>query len=237
MENNFVGVFDSGRGGLAVLSELQKEMPWANYFYYGDNKNCPYGEKSQEELEKITSDVVEFLISQKNTKIIVIACNTATTRCIDFLRKKFPNVTFVGTEPAIKLAKDRGFRKILVLGTPATAQSRRVAELISENSDEKREFRVLGCNGLADAIEREDDMRIDEILSRVFANMEKDFDAVVLGCTHYCFVREKIQKFFPNAEILDGNISIARRVKEILSKEANFDQKTPGETEFLWTRN
>ena len=99
-----IGVFDSGIGGLTVLEELKKVLPKEDYIFYADSGNNPYGEKTDEELRKIVSNVVDFLIN-KDCKLIVIACNTATTRCIAYLREKYPNIVFIGTEPAVKVEK------------------------------------------------------------------------------------------------------------------------------------
>ena len=112
--NNKIGMFDSGIGGLTILKELKKLLPNEDYIYYADSKNNPYGEKSDEELMKIVTNIVDFLIS-KDVKIIVIACNTATTRCIKRLRLMYPNMLFVGTEPAIKVACDNNYKNTLTI--------------------------------------------------------------------------------------------------------------------------
>ena len=103
-----IGIFDSGIGGLTILEEIKKIIVHNNIIYYADSKNNPYGTKTDDELKKITSDIVDYLINQ-NCKIIVIACNTATTRCISYLRSKYPNIIFIGTEPAIKIACDNNY--------------------------------------------------------------------------------------------------------------------------------
>ena len=105
-----VGIFDSGIGGLTTYKEIKKLLPNENYIYYADTKNNPYGSKTQDELKQITKNIVNKLIT-KGAKIIVIACNTATTNCIEYLRKEFPNTIFIGTEPAIKVACDNNFKK------------------------------------------------------------------------------------------------------------------------------
>ena len=100
--NRKIGVFDSGLGGLSVLKELRKTLPNEDFLYYEDSIHVPYGEKSDEELLTITSHIVDYLL-ENDCKIIVIACNTATTSCMKALREKYPDVIFVGTVPAIKL--------------------------------------------------------------------------------------------------------------------------------------
>ena len=207
-----IGVFDSGKGGTSVLAEIKKILPNEEYKYIGDSKNCPYGEKSDEELNQIVSNITDDL-EDWGAKVIVIACNTATTRCIEYLREKYPEIKFVGTEPAIKLAAETGAKKILVMATPGTVQSERVAKLIHENVKPDQEIELLACPGLADAIEH--DEKIDETLEQLLDGVDEEYDVVVLGCTHYSLIKDKIQKFFPKAKLIDGNRGVAKRVKSL----------------------
>ena len=165
-----VGVFDSGIGGLSILSELEKVLPNEDFYYYGDSLNNPYGEKSDEELFKITSEVVDYLIN-KGCKLIVIACNTATTRCMKYLREKYQDITFVGTVPAIKVACDREFKNTF-----------------SEYKD-------------------------------------KNIDSIVLGCTHYPFIKEEILKEMPNVILIDGARGVSLEVKRQLENKEHLSEK------------
>lgn len=206
-----IGIFDSGKGGLSVFQEIKKVLPVAEYKYIADSKNCPYGEKTDEELMQIVRGNVEEL-KNWGAKIIVIACNTATTRCIARLREEYPDLDFVGTEPAIKLAADSGARNILVMATPGTVESEQTLKLVEENKKTGQKITLLACPGLADAIEFGDgvEAKLEELLAGL-----SGYDCVVLGCTHYSLIREKIQAFFPKANIIDGNKGVARRVKEV----------------------
>lgn len=208
-----IGVFDSGKGGLSVLEEIKKVLPEAEYKYIADSKNCPYGEKSDAELLEIVKRNVNKL-KEWGAKIIVIACNTATTRCIDKLRDEYSELKFVGTEPAIKLATESGAKNILVMATPSTVEARRTLELARNNKKKGQEIDLLACPGLADAIEFNKGVegKLNELLETTV-----EYDCVVLGCTHYSLVKNKIQKFFPTADIIDGNKSVALRVKEVVS--------------------
>ena len=125
MKNGYIGLFDSGLGGLSILKELMNTLPNEDYLFYEDSINNPYGVKSEEELLKITSNIVDYLLDRK-CKIIVIACNTATTSCMKKLREKYPNTIFVGTVPAIKVAYDNNFKNVINLSTPYTCESKRV---------------------------------------------------------------------------------------------------------------
>ena len=211
-----IGVFDSGIGGLTVLDELKIILPNEDYLFYADSKNCPYGEKSDTELFDITSNIVEYLV-ERDCKIIVIACNTATTRCIKYLRDKYKDMTFIGTEPAIKVACDRDYKNILVMATPATIASERTSILVNENKKEYENIYLVPCEGLADAIETDNFKKQEEIVSSIYEEYkDKYVDAIVLGCTHYPHIKDLISKYFTNAELLDGGAGVARETKRQL---------------------
>jgi len=222
--NKSIGVFDSGIGGLTVLDELKKILPNESFIYYKDSKNNPYGEKDENEIYGIVNDVVKYLISL-DVKLIVIACNTATTRCMGKLREEYPNMIFVGTVPAIKVATDRGFKNTLVMATPSTITSERTNELICNNKKEKHQIRLLECYGLASAIEDNDEDLIDKILNNVFKNyLNDDIDSIVLGCTHYPLISKKIKRFFPKAELIDSSLGVAKEVKNQLIKNNIYNE-------------
>lgn len=213
-----IGVFDSGIGGLTVLEELKNVLPNEDYLFYADSKNCPYGEKSDTELYDITSNIVDYLISNE-CKIIVIACNTATTRCIKYLRDKYKDITFIGTEPAIKVACDRNYKNILVMATPATIASERTSILVNDNKKEYENIYLVPCEGLADAIELDNFKKQEEIVSSIYEEYkDKEIDAIVLGCTHYPHIKPLISKYFINAELLDGGNGVARETKRQLER-------------------
>ncbi len=212
-----IGVFDSGIGGTSVLEAIKKLLPNEEYYYFADSKNCPYGEKEDDELYRIVKGNVEFLINW-GAEIIVIACNTATTRCIEKLREEF-KIPFVGTEPAVRLAVKSNANKILVLATPGTIHSERLETLVKENQRQNQAIDLLPCPGLADTIEfnlNKDESKIYKKLEELLNNLPKDYDSIVLGCTHYSLIKPLIQEFFPSAELVDGNEGIAKRVKELV---------------------
>ena len=228
---NKIGVFDSGRGGSTTLEEIKKILPNENYIYYADSKNNPYGEKDDTALLDIVSEIVDFFIL-KDVKLIVIACNTATTRTIEKLRVMYPNMHFVGTEPAIKVACDNNYKNTLVMATPLTINSSKVRALINKNLKDDECIYLLPCDGLANAIETNNEKEINNILDKLLIYYKnKNIDAVVLGCTHYPIIKDKIQNYFPYAKIIDGNIGVAKRVKSIL--EQNNIINTTGNKEDL----
>ena len=209
-----IGMFDSGRGGTTVLTAVQRLLPEEEYSYIADASNCPYGEKSDEELYRIVRGNVKKLL-EWGAEIIVVACNTATTRCIARLREDYPEVSFVGTEPAVKLALESEFSKVLVLATPNTIKSERMKELVGGAQVE-----LLACPGLAETIEKYYDTDIKKVREKLeeLLTVDESYDAVVLGCTHYPLIREEIQKFYPKAVLLDGAEGVARRAKELVEK-------------------
>ena len=236
-----IGIFDSGRGGVTVMTEIQKVLPEEEYIYLADSKNCPYGSKTVEELKEIVSHATDYLL-RRGAKIIVIACNTATTQMIGYLREKYPDVPFVGTEPAIKKACDETKKgaekkpaKILLMATEGTAHSKRTEELIKQNLRAGQMIEVVACEGLAKAIEEKNEVEIERVLSEVLSALKKsdrgekkffgqkrsknnEFKTVILGCTHYPLIREQIQKKFPSARLIDGNRGVALEVKRVVEE-------------------
>lgn len=229
-----IGMFDSGNGGRTTLMAVRRRLPGVEIEYIADLENAPYGTKEPGDLLRVTTRVTERLVSN-GAKIVVVACNTATTRCIEQLRREFPEVAFVGTEPALKLATQRtGRGKILLLGTPNTVKSERVEQMIRKSRLQER-LRLLPCPGLAEAVEAgievleggpdwegarlahpaAAEQRLAELLGGMTAAERDEIEAVVLGCTHYVWLRSQIQEWFPRAEVVDGNLGVAKRVREL----------------------
>ena len=209
-----IGIFDSGIGGLTILDEIKKVIKHNNIIYYADSINNPYGDKNDKELKIITSKIVDFFIKE-NIKVIVIACNTATTRCITYLREKYPNIIFIGTEPAIKVACEKNHHNILVLGTTATINSFSVNKLIKTNKRDNQNIYLEACKGLANAIETNNVSKIDDILKKHMSKYE-NIDAIVLGCTHYPYIKDKIKKYYPKAKVYDSSKGVAKELKRKL---------------------
>ena len=214
--NKKIGVFDSGLGGLSILKELIKLLPNEDYLFYGDSINNPYGDKSDEELLTITSHVVDYLLDN-DCKIIVIACNTATTSCLKKLREKYPNTIFIGTVPAIKIAYDNNYKNTLVLATPYTIKSKRVRELIHDYKNSNQKITLTSGDNLAYLIDTDDKNKIVEFLNKKLS-VYKDADSLVLGCTHYSLIKKEIQEVLPNTALLDGCLGISLEVKHQLEK-------------------
>ncbi len=234
MNDKYIGVFDSGIGGLTILEQLKEVLPQEDFLYYADRGNAPYGNKSEEELLKITSHVVSKL-KQRGCKLIVIACNTATTRCMQKLREEFSDIIFVGTVPAIKVACDNNYNNILIMATPATIKAERTKQLIKDNKKITQNIYLTACSGLATAIEKGNFKEINKILTNVFKDyQDKDISAIVLGCTHYPLIKEQIKVKMPHAILIDGSLGVAKEVKRQL-QEHNLlkNSKNNGQIFFL----
>ena len=213
-----IGMFDSGVGGLSVLIEVKKIIPKENFVFLADQANIPYGDKTKSQLKKLSQNITRFLLKH-NIKLLVIACNTASCYTIDYLREKF-SIPIVGVVPAIKpatkLAKNG---RIAVLSTPATSQSAYLKKLI-ENVAPRAQVLRLGCVGLEEAVEQLKKAEIARLL-KIYLKKVNDLgaDAVVLGCTHYPFLKKDIAEIVgKNVNILDSGKAIAERVSDILEK-------------------
>ena len=174
----------------------------------------------------IVTNIVDFLIS-KEVKIIVIACNTATTRCINRLRKMYPNMIFVGTEPAIKVACDKNYKNTLVMATPGTIKSERTHELVKLNKKRDQKITLLSCKGLADAIESGNKDNVNKVLHKLLDKyIDEDIDSIVLGCTHYPHAKKNIKELFPKAKLIDGNKGVSKQVKRQLESHNLLNNST-----------
>ncbi len=214
-----IGVFDSGVGGVSVLRHMLALMPNENYIYLGDSKNAPYGTKSHEEILMCASKCADYLIS-KGIKILVVACNTATSVCIDSLRQKYRDINVVGIEPALKPAvMTGGFPTVAVMATPLTLKEQKFDKLMKQYSSESTII-PMPCPGLMEIVEdgKADSDECREYLKNIFKGIDK-LDAVVLGCTHYPFVSAVIKSLYPDAEIFDGGEGTARQVQRLLAKD------------------
>lgn len=231
--NNRIGILDSGLGGLSILKELRNVLPNEDYLFYEDSINNPYGSKSETELLKIVSNIVEFLL-KRDCKMIVIACNTATTSCMKSLREMYPDTIFVGTVPAVKMAYDNNCKNTIILSTPYTMNSKRVEELIDEYHNPDQNIINISGENLANLIENEKYDEIFALLERILTPYKDTCDSIVLGCTHYPLIKDIIQSIVPNAKLLDGSLGVANEVKHQLTINNLLNTKsTLGDIEII----
>ncbi len=217
-----IGVFDSGVGGLWVLDHIRREFPQYDYIYMADQAHVPYGPRPIEEVQNFSEEITKFLIN-RDCQIIVIACNTASAASLKYLRNKFPEILFVGMEPALKPAVENSKTgKIGVLATPTTFKGELYSSIV-EKFGEGKELLEHTCPGLVEEIEKGelDSLSIIAILEQALFHMiKKGVDAIVLGCTHYPFVLPSIKKIVgKKVKIIDPTLAIVRQVGRIIEKE------------------
>lgn len=211
-----IGVFDSGVGGISTLREMIRELPGEHFLYYGDLANAPYGTKSAGEVISCVRQVVELLL-KKDIKALAIACNTATGAAAATLRSEL-TIPVIGMEPALKPASEkRSGGSILVLATPLTLSSQKFNLLMEKYGDGA--VRVP-CPGLMELVEADDGEGARRYLSKLFSAYDPDrVDAIVLGCTHYVFLRDTIRELLPDhIAITDGNAGTARQLHRVLER-------------------
>lgn len=223
-----IGVFDSGMGGISVLKELYKIMPQEQYIYFGDSQNAPYGTRSPEEIRELTIANVEFLLDQ-GAKGIVVACNTATAVAVRILRGMYPDIPLVGIEPAIKpAALQPGHPTILVMATPMTIKGDKYRNLMMRY-EQKADIIGLPCPGLVEFVEtgNTDGEDLKVFLEHLLAPYLREIDSIVLGCTHYPFVRRLIQEIAgERVRIFDGGNGTAREMRRRLAAAGLLTTRT-----------
>ncbi len=222
LSNNPIGVFDSGVGGLSVLRAMRDQMPEEAILYLGDQEHVPYGPRSMEQIQGFSEGITRFLLNH-DSKLIVVACNTASAAALTYLREQFPDVAFVGMEPAVKpAAETTKTGKVGVLATPATFQGALYASVVERFGAGVELFQHT-CPGLVGQIEKGelDSDRTRAILENALHPMlENNIDTVILGCTHYPFVIPLIEQIVGgNVRVIDPAPSVAKQAKRLLEAQ------------------
>lgn len=227
-----IGVFDSGVGGVSVLRDLVRLLPRERFIYYGDNKNAPYGTRSEEEIRALSLDVANWLLG-RDIKAMLVACNTATSAAIQTLRERL-SIPVVGMEPALKPAYElHADGKILVLATPATLRQAKFHRLYERYGEHAV---ALPCPELVEFVEsgRCEGDEIDAYLARRFADVQGEkLAAAVLGCTHFSFLKKALGRALPGVPLLDGNEGSARRLEYLLRENGTLREDGEGSVEFF----
>jgi glutamate racemase len=232
-----IGIFDSGIGGLSVLQALLHELPHEQFIYLADSGNAPYGDaRGDAFVQERTMAIARHLRERHGIKILVIACNTATAAAVEMLRARMPDLPVIGVEPAIKPASfSSQTHHVGVLGTRGTITSQRVAKLVAEHGQRAR-FHLQPCDGLARAIERSTEEPIPEHPEATeiralcakytstlgsFGQKTGQMDTLVLGCTHYIFVKDHLRALLgPDIQFLDTGAPVARQTRRILEQQS-----------------
>lgn len=225
-----IGVFDSGVGGISSLASMTRLLPGERFIYYGDTANAPYGTKTTGEVIACVRNVVAALMKE-NIKAIVIACNTATGAAAGVLRQEC-GIPVIGMEPALKPASEaRKNGRILVMATPLALRQEKFTHLMSLYGEGAER---VPCEGLMEFVENEDFSGAQRYLHGLFARSgTDDVDAVVLGCTHYVFLKDMIRDMLPeHILVTDGNEGTARQLKRVLAERDLLNDAEKGSVAF-----
>lgn len=218
---DFIGVFDSGLGGITVLGDLMMMLPGENYIYFGDSLNAPYGTKTQKEIFELSRKICDMFVS-KGAKAIVIACNTATSAAVNDLRDLY-DIPIVGMEPALKPAVlNNNGKAIAVMATDYTLNNEKFENLRNRLSHDVV-IDKIPSPGLVKLVEEGvyDGEKVDDYLSELYVIRGNDeYEAIVLGCTHFLYNREAIRSFIGDVDIYDGNEGTVVHLKHRLLEES-----------------
>jgi glutamate racemase len=226
-----IGIFDSGVGGLSVALEIRRRLPAESLLYFADHAFCPYGGRPLEEIRARSVAVVEELVA-RGAKLVVVACNTASGAALETLRERF-HLPIVGLEPAVKPAAERSHNgRVGVLATAATLRTERFRRLIDAYAGDVQIFQRASPE-LVDLVEAGEisGASVERFLAGTLAPLaEADVDTLVLGCTHYPFLRDAIAEVMgPGVEILDSGAAVARQVERVLAGQEALSTGDGGE--------
>jgi glutamate racemase len=231
-----IGIFDSGVGGLSVLREIRRQFPHEDLIFIADQRHVPYGSRSLKEVRSFSETISRYLLA-RGAKLIVVACNTASAAALYHLRETFPEVPFVGMEPAVKPAAEQTQSGVVaVLATPATFQGKLYASVVERFANGVTVLQDT-CPGLVGQIEKGNldttDTRV--ILGKALIPMlGQGIDQVVMGCTHYPFVIPLIQEIVgPDVKVIDPAPAVARQVGRVLdARGLQTTESAPGRVQF-----
>lgn len=223
-----IAVFDSGLGGLTVLSALKRALPYEDFIYHGDSGHAPYGTKSDAELLSLNSAVINKLLENYDIKCFACGCNTTTSRVWDTLCARFSGYHFVGISPAIDwaCAENQG-KNVLVMGTDATMSSKKILNRMASLKN-KANIIPLAAQDIVMAVERgiTDTEEFRKYLETKLEPYREETDAVVLGCTHFPFVKDKISRYMvKKVRFYDAAIVVAAETKQLLETNRLLNQK------------
>jgi glutamate racemase len=222
IKNSPIGFFDSGVGGLSVMKEAISILPNENFIYFGDSKNAPYGIKELSEVKSLTLNATNFLLN-KNVKAIVVACNTATSAAIEDVRDKYKSIVIIGIEPALKPAVKLSRKgNIIIMATPMTLREKKFKTLMDKYKNTSSMV-SLPCAGLVEFIEQGilEGEELENYLKEKFKPyLSSDISSVVLGCTHYPFIKKALTKVIGNnIPLIDGGLGTAHELKRKLQEK------------------
>lgn len=222
--NDLIGILDSGVGGISVLLKAVQLLPNENFIYYGDNKNAPYGPRPLDEIRQLSAQAVDVLLD-RHVKALVIACNTMTAAYASILRSQV-DIPVIGMEPALKpasLARKNGW--VLALATRATLSMEKFSRLMDRFGEGVIPLEGKGLVELVEAGKANSPEAYSTLAELLSPYLNRQIDAVVLGCTHYPFLHGQIEKFFPKAQIFDGREGTVHQLKRKLIESGTLSHQ------------
>lgn len=237
-----IGVFDSGVGGLSILRALRVELPGEDFVYFSDAGHAPYGEKGEQFVSERSLAIAVDLLEQHRIKGLVVACNTATAAAVHLLRARHTQLPVVGVEPALKpaaaITKTGHVAVLATRGTLASVKFRRLQESLREQA----EFVLVPCNGLAAAIEADDQPLVRELCRRYtrevccFGTRPGEIDTLVLGCTHYPFATDCFLELLgPDIQLVETGQPVARQTRRLLEEKGLLRPGRSGSVQWVTT--
>lgn len=233
-----IGVFDSGVGGLSILKEIRRILPGEDLLYLADSAHCPYGTKPVPEIRARSLEVAAFLV-ESGVKAVVVACNSASVAGLDQVREAYPQIPIVGVEPALKPAHNQTRNgRIGVLATSLTLKGDRFSLLVEKYGADVQVF-TQPAPGLVELVENGelDTPEAEKLLRQYLTPLLKEqVDTLVLGCTHYPFLRETIEKICgPSVTVIDTGLAVAKQTLRVLEQNRILNPKTSGGKEAFYT--
>lgn len=236
--NSAIGVMDSGVGGLTVLKQLQKVCPNENFLYFGDTKNLPYGEKTQEELIEIVKEIFDYFETQ-NVKAVVLACNTTSATAYEKLKDKYSFEIYPLIQVVSKcIAKDKNIKKIGIMATQATVNSKKYTQELTRNNNEISVFEQA-CPLFVPIVEKQiiDCKKEDIVKQYLMPILKFNPDKIILGCTHYPYLLDDMAKLMPKEVFINPAELFAKCIKDDLSEKHLTANIAKGSTKYLASSN
>ena len=222
-----IGVFDSGLGGLVITKAFLSQMPEYDYFYFGDSAHLPYGDKTPQQVLDYTLDAVRYLIAQ-DCKLIIIACNTATSISLRYIQQKFipqyaPDVKVLGVViPTVEVASENNAHKIAVVATQVTVNSH-IYQQELHKLDKSLDILEMATPELVPAIEANDFDKAETIVKN-YAQHFQNCDSLILGCTHYPLVKEYFRKELPQVKVVSQDELMVEKLRDYLHRHPEIEK-------------
>ena len=216
-KEQYTAVIDSGVGGLSVLAHAHRRLPKENFYFFADAANAPYGDKTPEEIRGIVRGVIKHITAQREIKAVLLACNTATSAAAEMLRAEM-EIPVLGMEPALKPAVIQTQGQVIVMATSLTIREEKFRKLLDQY-DQGRDIVPMACPGLMQLVEADPaGKETRAYLEKALSPYADSAESLVLGCTHYVFLRPLLREMFPKLKLFDGNDGVTSHLEDVLGE-------------------